>query len=170
MDLADRSPSAVEAALRQVLVRYCRGVDQLDHALTLGCFVPHAPVDYVGIYSGPVEGFVDFVMARHRELLGHFHMIGNVLVESGDDRTRTETYVTITLWKRTAEGVSEVLVRGRYLDEWQPDGQTWHISRRVHLIDLRTVDGRPDTSVLAVPLAGRALARMVCANQADEGG
>lgn len=149
MNTVDCSPGAVEGALRQVLARYCRGVDQLDRALTLACFMPHAPVHYVGIYDGPVEAFADFVIARHRELLGHFHMIGNVLVESGDDGVHTETYATITLWKRAADGVSESVIRGRYLDDWQLDGQAWRISRRTHLIDLKAVDGRPDTSVLS---------------------
>jgi hypothetical protein len=146
----------VDAALRQVLARYCQGVDRIDPDLTLSCFLPAAPVDYVGIYAGPIEGFVDFVMASHRRLRGHFHLIGNVLIDTSLGFVRSETYVTITLWKQAADGVSEVTVRGRYLDEWQADdsgsaaaaGPRWRIARRTHLIDLRTVDGQPDQSVL----------------------
>lgn len=139
--------TSVDAQLSQVLARYCRGVDRLDAKLVLSCFVPGAAVDYVGIHQGPIEGFVDFVMASHRRLLGHFHMIGNVLIEDGPDGVHSETYVMITLWKPSADGISEVVVRGRYLDEWQPpaaDRPAWRIARRVHHIDLRTVDGRPD--------------------------
>lgn len=136
---------APDTAVRDGLARYCRGVDRLDVDLTLGVFLPEAPVDYVGIFTGPIEGFVEFVMSRHRELVGHFHQLGQVLVEG----TRSEAYVAITLWKPTGGGVAEVAVRGRYLDDWvQDDGGAWRIARRTHVIDLRTVDGRPDLKVV----------------------
>lgn len=142
--------TSVDAAVRQTLYRYCRGVDRCDRDLILSCFLPGCPVDYVGIHQGTIETFTDFVLASHRELRAHSHLIGNVLVEDDDSgEIRSEAYGSIVLWKPTVAGASEVVIRNRYLDRWEEHEGGWRIAERVQVIDLRTVDGRPDERVLS---------------------
>lgn len=142
--------AGVETAIRQTLYRYCRGVDRCDRELILSCFVPGCPVDYVGIHEGTAETFTDFVLASHGKLRAHSHLIGNVLVEDDghDGQVRSEAYGSIVLWKPTVAGASEVVIRNRYLDRWEEHGGSWRIADRVHLVDLRTIDGRPDEGTL----------------------
>lgn len=140
--------AAVEAAIRQTLYRYCQGVDRCDRELIVSCFTPGCPVDYVGIHEGTIETFVDFVLASHRELRAHSHLIGNVLVDDDGGQVRSEAYGSIVLWKSTVAGASEVVIRNRYLDRWEEHEGSWRIADRVHVIDLRTVDGRPDEDAL----------------------
>src|SRR5438477_5687004 len=79
-------------AIRDVLCRYCRGVDRRDWSLVRGAFHPDAYDDH-GVYRGNVDGFIDFLAERHAFVTMSMHHIGNVLVEfSGPDRAMAETY------------------------------------------------------------------------------
>jgi hypothetical protein len=141
---------AIEAAIRQVLYRYCRGADRCDRELIASCFVPGAPVEYVGVHQGTIETFIDHVLASHARMRAHHHMIGNVLLEVTDGPLVTsETYGSIAMWKAVGDGVSELLYRNRYLDRWTQQDGRWLISERLHVIDQLTVDGQPDVAGLA---------------------
>ena len=48
-----------EAEIRQVHIRYCRGIDRMDWALVRSCYHPDA-IDRHGAYEGGVEGFIEW--------------------------------------------------------------------------------------------------------------
>lgn len=133
-------PSAADIeAIRQVLYRYCRGLDRMDAAMVAGCFAQGAAVDYRSIFKGSAEDFVEEVWERHRAHRRHSHQIANVLVERDGDQLVSEAYVTVTLWSEPAEGdVVERVVRGRYLDRWVRDGLGWQITDRTFVADHRS--------------------------------
>lgn len=145
-------------AIGEVLYRYCRGIDRMDRALVLSCWHPDGTADYGEAYSGSASGFVDWVWPLHREwFVAHSHQVANMLIEvSGDGRTAaSEAYVTVAMRVRgSADGPSELVGRGRYLDRWScRDGQ-WRIDHRRHVVDLRTVPPAGTASDDAVPNTG----------------
>lgn len=146
----DIEPAAAseEARIRQVLYRYCRGVDRCDGGLIASCFAPQATVDYSGILVGSAEKFIDFVLTSHAALVAHSHLLGNITVTVHGTRAASEAYGHIVLWKHQGDAISEVVVRNRYLDRWTCQDGHWQITERLHVIDQRTVDGLPDPTVL----------------------
>lgn len=135
-DHVQPSASDIEG-IRQVLYRYCRGLDRMDRALVEGCFAPRATVDYRSIFAGSAIDFVEEVWARHAAHLRHSHQITNVLVEEVAGELVSEAYVTVTLWSQDDQGLVERVVRGRYLDRWTGHGG-WQIRERTFVADHRT--------------------------------
>jgi hypothetical protein len=46
-----------KAEIREVHMRYCRGIDRMDFDLVRSCYHPDA-IDRHGAYEGGVEGFI----------------------------------------------------------------------------------------------------------------
>lgn len=154
--------------------RYARGVDRLDKDLIHSAYHPGA-IDDHGIFSGPVEEFVEWVVefhsARHH---GEHHYITNHTCELDGDVAHTETYFLFV--GRNTAGTPVSLHGGRYIDRFERHHGKWAIAGRVCLnewtggltdVDLpdplpRTIPGvtardRSDTSYLRPlePIAAR---------------
>jgi hypothetical protein len=124
--------------IRDVLIRYTRGIDRMDPDLVLSCYWPGAHDDH-GAYQGSVEGFVQWV----QDVLVYFdvtmHFIGNQLVELDGTTARAESYC-VAYHRRNARDGEEGhdLVMGlRYIDrmEQRPSsvrgaGREWRIADR----------------------------------------
>lgn len=139
-----------QQAIRDVLARYCRGLDRMDKPMAQAVWHADATAYYDGIYEGTGRGFIDWVWQAHAAMDRHSHQITNVLIELDGDRATSEAYVTVALWTRPdAEGFQQELVgRGRYLDRWERREGRWAIAHRTHLLDLSSVYPlrRADTS------------------------
>ncbi len=125
-------------ALRDVLSRYCRGLDRMDKEMAYAVWHDDGTAFYDGIFEGTGHGFVDWVWEAHAPLERHSHQITNVLCEIDGDRATSESYVTVVLWTRPdQQGQQHELVgRGRYLDRWSKSEGGWAIEHRIHLLDL----------------------------------
>jgi len=140
-------PTSLEQGIRQTLYRYCRGVDRHDFGEAASCFTEDARVHYDE--AGSTEGDTATAFLTEQETAsgsspGHRrHEVTNVLIDAGDEVVTSEAYVTIISWKPATSGLAEVIERCRFVDEWRYSDGTWRISRRKHVVELRTVDGRP---------------------------
>lgn len=127
-------------AITEVLYRYCRALDRMDHQLALTCWHEGATVDYGDSFTGTAAGFLDWVWPVHRDVFdAHSHQITNILVQLDGDLAGSESYVTVTL--RTAAAVGQqvdVVGRGRYLDQWSRRAGLWAIDRRTFITDVRS--------------------------------
>lgn len=127
-----------KAAIRDVLSRYCRGLDRMDKPMSYAVFTDDATANYYGIYEGSGHGFIDWVWGAHLTMASHSHQITNVLIEVDGDSAVSEAYVTVILQQPRATGAVEMQARGRYLDRWtKRDGQ-WRIAAREHIIDTQS--------------------------------
>jgi hypothetical protein len=127
-------------AIRDVLSRYCRGLDRMDKAMAYSVFHADASALYHDMYEGSGHGFVDWVWEAHRYMERHSHQITNVLAEVNGDTASSEAYVTVVLWTLPDDAgeQTEIVVRGRYLDRWKCiDGQ-WMIMQREHVLDMHS--------------------------------
>jgi hypothetical protein len=119
-------------AITEVLHRYCRAVDRMDRDIARAIFLPGARIDYgERMFQGTAEGLLDFIWDVHPRFAGHSHQIANILIELAGEHATSESYLTAALWGAFPEGaLTEVVVRGRYLDRWARHDGGWVIAER----------------------------------------
>ncbi|MDH4365910.1 MAG: nuclear transport factor 2 family protein, partial [Acidimicrobiia bacterium] len=64
--------------IREVLFRYCRGIDRLDFDLVESCYHPGAYDDH-GTYQGDVPGFITMCKGFLPRFVCTQHFLGNML-------------------------------------------------------------------------------------------
>jgi hypothetical protein len=150
-----------ERAIRDVILRYCRGIDRMDRALVRACYHPDA-VDSHGSFEGSVDAFLDWVWRVLARYTSTMHLVGNLLVEpAGDDRAHVETY-GIAFHRTDGGDAAGNLVTGfRFVDDFarrpvEGGPTSWRIASRVAVTDWVRVD-RPEDHWPVPPgmLAGR---------------
>ena len=143
---------AAKQEITEVLYGYCRGLDRMDRALAARTWHDDGTADYLGMFTGTGEGFLEWVWAQHEALYRHSHQITNILIEVDGDRAASEAYVTVALRAKDGDQRTDIISRGRYLDRWSRRGGRWAIEHRVHVEDLQSlvplpavesVDGSP---------------------------
>ncbi len=130
-----------QQAIRDVLSRYCRGLDRMDREMARSVWWEGGTAFYDGIFEGSGHEFVDWVWDAHAGMERHSHQITNVLIEVDGLEATSEAYVTVVLWTRPDEGgeQTEIVGRGRYLDRWEKRDGRWAIAHRTHLLDMQTL-------------------------------
>ncbi|MEM9035986.1 MAG: nuclear transport factor 2 family protein [Actinomycetota bacterium] len=123
-ELADRE------AIRDVALRYCRGVDRLDVELMRSAYWPDA-VDEHGSFVGNAHRFAEYCMTAHDRWSWTMHSIFNHSIELGDDGASAsgEIYNVSTLC-RVDTGAIDTWY-GRYLDRYERRAGEWRIIHRV---------------------------------------
>jgi hypothetical protein len=118
-----------ERAVRDVMLRYARGVDDRDREQVRSCFAADAFVAGTG-HAGVRDEYLDRLFAAVEGFGVTMHTIGNQVVEVDGDSARTETDL-IARHFRDAEGRDEELVIGvRYHDRLRRADAEWLITRR----------------------------------------
>ncbi len=129
------------AAITDVIHRYARGMDRMDRALTLSCWHPGGSDDHAPLYSGPAEGFVDWLWPVHAAMICTRHVISNILIALEGDRAGAESYWTVTLRMHDEAGVlHDIVGQGRYVDQFERIDGVWAIRHRQSLHDWDRVD------------------------------
>jgi hypothetical protein len=121
---------ADQQAIREVVLRYCRGVDRLDMALVRSAYHPGG-IDHHTGFSGPIEEYVPWVETALRRLGGTTHIIGNHLSEIRGDVAAAETYGQAVHWGEPADEAQRNFTTGfRYIDHMTRKGGVWAIQER----------------------------------------
>ena len=130
-----------EREIRNVLLRYCRGVDRCDQELVASCYHDDA-VDDHGTWQAEgavsiAERIVNLVKPGSGRAM---HFLGNVTVEVEGTSAFAESYV---LAFRTFERDSAAHVRiraVRFVDRFSLRSGKWRISERVVVDEWNRVD------------------------------
>lgn len=135
-------------AIRQVLYRYCRGIDRADRETLETCYWPDAHDDH-GAFAADAPEFIAQVIEMVRDV-PTMHMLGNILIEPGErpGTARVESYLHATHRLPQPDG-SEVdwTMIGRYLDKFEQRDGEWRIFRRFLVLDHeRTMPLSPPTT------------------------
>jgi len=138
---------------------YMRGQDRLDHALQLSSFHADADVD-CGLLRGGPEAYTDFAQGLLGEMKGSQHIIGQVYLDVDIDAGTAHGEVYYFAWHRMVEdGVDkDLIIAGRYVDEYSFKNDKWAIQRRRELVDWARTDGIADgflSEQITVHLSGR---------------
>ena len=127
--------------IREVIYRYCRGIDRLQYDLVRSCYHPDGTDDH-GDYRGGVDGFIDYITAGLGYWERTMHFVGNVLIEPDGDMARAESYA-VTYHRQAPRGDKPALdfVGGvRYVDDFERRHGEWKILTRVCLVDWTRTD------------------------------
>lgn len=127
--------------IRQVLARYCRGIDRADRELLRSVYHPDG-TDHHGPVSGTAEHFIDQFIARveAEQAAGDptcaMHHVTNVLLLSRtEDTAVAESYFIAFNPRGPADDRVLGWSAGRYLDVFRRHGGEWKILEREVLID-----------------------------------
>jgi hypothetical protein len=132
--------------IRQVLAKYCRGIDRMDRDLVESCFWPAEGTSFsivCGSFRGSPQDWIDYVFARVQGDLVTTHHISQSLIVTAEDEGEAETYFLARHAYEEDGGVAIMAVAGRYADKLEARAGAWRIARREVIIDLRQF-GRTD--------------------------
>jgi ketosteroid isomerase-like protein len=119
-------------AITDVLHRYCRAVDRLDHELLLSVYHPDALDDH-GTFSGTAEAFANRTIARMAEAYeATQHLLSNITIELQGDSAHVESYV-VAVHAMAGNAIEQA--GARYIDRFERRDGEWRIARRVAVID-----------------------------------
>jgi hypothetical protein len=122
--------------ITDLIYRYCRAVDRMDHKLGYSIWNENSQADYgENIFVGSGPGFIDYVCTAHLGTLTHSHQISNIIIALDGERASSESYVTATLRMAAGDGMKQMMVWSRYIDEWSRHDGRWGIDNRVAVID-----------------------------------
>jgi SnoaL-like protein len=127
--------------IRDVLMRYARGVDRGDAELITSCFHPDAVDDHGGIELTGTEAGARFTRNNRVSASGAAgqHFQGNITIEVEGDTAYAETYF-ISYLVVDRGGAEYTRLRGaRYLDRFEKR-DVWRIAYRVVVDDWDRLD------------------------------
>lgn len=118
-------------AVRDVVRRYCRGIDRGDLELVRTCYHADA-IDDHGTFRGGVEEYLTWVARILERYDATFHLVANHLVELAGDMARSEAYGVAHHRSADPDPRRNLTVGFRYVDrvERRADG-VWRIAHRV---------------------------------------
>jgi hypothetical protein len=125
-------------AIRDVVLRYCRGIDRLDLELVRGCYHADATDDHGG-FVGTRDEYVEWVGGVLTRFAGTMHVVANQLVDlvelDGEGHARAarcETYGVAYHWGDPPDDHRRNFTTGfRYVDRFERRDGEWRIARRV---------------------------------------
>ena len=122
--------------IRQVLARYCRGIDRLDRALISSAYWPDGFDSHVS-FAGPVDQFVEWVIGILAKERCTAHILGQFLIDVEGDNAKAETYFNAHHVRDQADGTLLAVSVGRYIDLFEKRSGEWRIARREVVLDFR---------------------------------
>jgi hypothetical protein len=121
---------ADRAAIRELVCRYCRGIDRLDMDLVRSCYHDGA-IDHHTGFDGTIEDYVAWVEPKLCGFDGTMHLVGNHLVEFEGTRAISETYGMAVHWGTPSQSPSLNFTSGfRYIDLVEKRADEWRILER----------------------------------------
>jgi hypothetical protein len=118
-------------AIRDVVLRYCRGIDRLDLELVRACYHPDATDDH-GTFRGTRDEYVAWVAGVLQRFTSTMHLVGNQLVELAGDVARSETYGVAYHHGDPPDDRRRNFTTGfRYVDRFERRDGEWRIATRV---------------------------------------
>lgn len=127
-----------EKEIRDVLYRYCRGIDRRDLDLVRSCYHDDATDDH-GSFSGGIDAYLEWVDGLLARYTWTMHLLGNILVEfPGAEPDPAKVGVAaaesygVALHRSQEDKPYLNLANGfRYLDRFENRGSGWRIAARV---------------------------------------
>ncbi len=143
----------------KAIFAYMRGQDRLDPALQLSAFHTDADLD-CGPFRGGPEGYTNFAQTLLGEMKGSQHIVGQIDLDVDAEQGTGTGEVYFFAWHRTEQDGAprDLLMAGRYIDEYSYKDGRWAIQRRRELIDWARDDAASDDILAAfegIHLSGR---------------
>lgn len=130
--------------IRDVIHRYCRGIDRCDYELVRRCYHPDATDDHGGFVGG-IDDFIAHIVESLPRYERTMHFIGNILVEVDGNRARCESYIIAhhRVPLRGTKPERDYNVGLRYVDDFERRDGEWRIADRVCVFEWSRIDMVP---------------------------
>ena len=120
-------------ALQQLVTSYCHAIDRRDYGLLRSLYHDDAIDDHGAMFCGSPDQYVTWLPGMMAQWQATAHTVTNMLVLFDGDHAEAES--SCTAWHRTADGARDVIVHGRYLDQFRKRAGAWKFFRRSLLLD-----------------------------------
>ena len=137
-------------AIREVVMRYCRGVDRLDSEMVASVYHTDARDQRPGsdVTGGNIGA--DLVASMMESMESTNHQIGTQLIEVNGDTAASESYST---GSHVMKDGRRLHTQVRYLDKFERRNGEWRISHRLVINDVMEIlppSETPQMGVLSV--------------------
>lgn len=123
------------AQIRDVILRYARGIDRRDWQLVAACFVPGAPADYLFVPAAPIEQVIPAIRTALTRFGSTMHTMANQVIELAGDHASSETYA-VCYHRIDSVPTPELFTVGmKYFDELARGADGWRIAKRTIAFD-----------------------------------
>lgn len=126
--------------IREVLRRYCRGVDRMDNKLIRSVYHDDAKEHHGGFRGETPDDFITYADERSGTFQSTSHFVTNHSVELAGDVAYSEAYVLVVHHGEGPDGPHEAIFGGRYVDRFERRDGEWKIADRVVVHDWARVD------------------------------
>lgn len=126
-------------ALQHLAWTYCHAVDRRDFALLRSLYHDDAFDDHGPMFRGGADEFVAWLPSILATWGATSHVIDNMLFLIEGDHAEGE--LTATAYHRTKDGGRELIIHGRYIDQYKKRQGAWRYFRRSLVLDW--VEDRP---------------------------
>ncbi|CAN5423886.1 hypothetical protein BH09ACT10_BH09ACT10_10150 [soil metagenome] len=122
-------------AIRDCLFRYCRGIDRCDPDVLRSAYWPGA-IDDHGMWKGPIEDFIPFVIPVLLQRGQTSHRITNAIIRIDGATAVVESYFDAYERVLRKDGTAnDITATGRYLDNFEKRDGEWRIGARKVILD-----------------------------------
>jgi hypothetical protein len=130
-----------EQDIRQIYMRYCRGIDRRQYELVRSCYHDDA-TDHHGDFYGGVDAFLEYVAAGLPTYERTMHFLGNIHIEVRGTQARGEAYAIAfhRVAPRGDKPERDHVVGLRYVDDFEQRDGVWRIAARVCVFDWTRTD------------------------------
>lgn len=123
--------------IRELALRYCRGVDRKDPALLRSLYTRDGIDNHAQIFRGSADDYVDFLETSFQFIQIGAHYVCNHLIELDGDEACGEVYALGYHILPSPAGLPiESFVGVRYLDRYRREEGRWRFAAREVVIDL----------------------------------
>ncbi len=121
--------------LHQLVTAYCRAVDRADYDVLRGLYHPDATDSHGSFSTGGVEQFIAQLQAAEPYVRVSQHNVTTTNFTIEGDMARGEIYCLVFHTFAGPEHDVDVIIGGRYLDEYTKHNGSWKFSRRTIVAD-----------------------------------
>lgn len=133
-DDADIDMMIDKQKLADLVYNYCRGVDRRDFVLLRSLYHDDAIDDHGHMFCGSADEYIAWLPGNLAPFESTVHSVSNMLFVVDGDRANGELYANA--YHRTAARPSEeIIIGGRYLDQYERREGVWKFFRRSLVMD-----------------------------------
>ena len=117
-------------SIRELVYTYCRAADRHDNELMRTLYHEDAYDDHGSFFKGKAMEFLDLLPEIQKSMGILHHNVTTHNIKLSGERAEGETYIIAFHQVLTEEGNYDVLIGGRYFDEYEKRNDVWKFSSR----------------------------------------
>jgi hypothetical protein len=117
-------------SIRELVYTYCRAADRHDNELMRTLYHEDAYDDHGSFFKGKAMEFLDLLPEIQKSMGILHHNVTTHNIKLSGTKAEGETYIIAFHQVLTEEGNYDVLIGGRYFDEYEKRNDVWKFSSR----------------------------------------